>query len=546
MHLTSSFVILLSVALAAAPCAALAAGAPAEARPAQIRIDGEAVTNPDFIGVGFHVFFPMHGDAVTPTIRDEVLHKRWIELQPSFVRLTHQWSRGAEGEQALVEAMAMMKTTATSVYLTTWDPKAFPPGDGRAAYAKDVADLLQRLRKAGCDNLRWYCMANELSMRGDIGGGVTLSGWAGMRRHKDVFADYHRLIHAQLTDRRIDVGLLAMDASPGLGIQDAQWARKNIDAISAVYGGHHYINQHGLDDAGFYGWFLQQCQAASRVAPDKPFLIGEFGGRQHQGGRYGYQRWDGCAYFDTPQEPKLALQIAEAIVASVNGGADAIAYWTFADFPDRQDKRYINKWGVSRWSGDDHSTRDLYYPMAQLTRNLRGPGKVLKAVSSDPLVRVACVMQTGGGLAIAVVNRSKAATTIEVAMPAVDKPLRRFSFDPARPPQHPFGDLPAPDGLLKVAEGRFSDRLPPSSVTVYTTLYDEDPPARVAGVTTATVDGRRVVRWTASADKDLAYYRVFAGGRQVGSTVATQLTLPAGADQPLSVRAVDRSGNVGP
>ncbi|GDY14280.1 hypothetical protein LBMAG53_31580 [Planctomycetota bacterium] len=192
--------------------------------PAQIDIDLATVTNPDYLGFGFHVFDPMHSNALTDTICKEVLYKRWLELRPSFARLTHYW--GTEQQAPLKATILMMKRTRTLVYLTTWDVKAFPPGAERQAYAVEVAKMLGGLRNAGCDNLRWYCMANELPLSGDVGNRLKLSGWASLRNHKDIFVDYHRLIHAELVRQQVDVGLLAMDASDKLGIKEAQWAFK--------------------------------------------------------------------------------------------------------------------------------------------------------------------------------------------------------------------------------------------------------------------------------------------------------------------------------
>lgn len=528
-------------------------GLPAEERPveqARIRIDSSKQTNPNYIGFGFHVFFPMHVKQLTPRIRNEVLYKRWKELRPSFARLTHKWQTGEARDAELVATMKMMQSTDTRVYLTTWDTKATLPGPQREAYAREVAGMLEEFRKQGCSNLEWYCLANELSLRGDVGVGKELTGWACLRPYKDVFKDYHTLFHAELKRRNIHVGLLAMDASPGLGIGESRWARQNMDDITAAYGGHHYINNHGLDDLAFYNWFLGQCRAAAAVAPDKPYLIGEFGAAQHHGSRYGFTRWDGCRYYDTPQESLVAIQVAEAVLAAVNGGINALAYWTFSDFPDdyQAHKRYVNKWGTSRWSNDDHSTRDLHYGLAQLTRNLRGPAAALHTVSSTDDIRAASVRQTSGAVAIAIVNRAPGKTPIRIEFDgALDKPFRKYLFDTANPPRHPFGDLPAADAVVGLKDGSFTDELPPASLTVYTTDYDDEPPPGVPGVRVDEGDSNgRVLRWSPVPAADLCYYRIFSGQRQLGSTVATEFSVPPDVDDAgLRVVAVDTSGNAG-
>lgn len=525
-------------------------GKPAEERKVEkvrISIDGKKVINPDFLGFGFHVFFPVHVKQLTPRIRNEVLYKRWLEMRPSFARITHNWNRGEAHVVELIATMKMMQKTNTRVYLTTWDPKATPPGAEREAYAKQVGELLERLRKEGCSNLLWYCLTNELSLRGDIGNGVKLSGWGTLRSHMEAFKDYHRLFHAELKLRKLDIGLLAADESPNLGINKARWARKHMDDITAAYGGHHYINDRSLEDPGLYDWFLKQSRTASAIAPEKPFLIGEFGAKQHRGSRYGFSKWDGCAYYDTDKEPLVAIQVAEAVLAAVNGGIDATAYWTFADFPDdyQKNKRYANKWGTSRWSKGDHSTRDLHYGLALLTRYFRGPCEALRIASTDSMLRTACVRQKDGAVSVAMVNRHPVTAPVHLELGITpQKPLRKYIFDPSRPPQHPFGDLPAANELVKAPNGTLEDKLLPMSLVVYTTDYDEKAPANVRDVRSETTEGKRIARWSPVADEDLCYYRVFVGERQVGSTVTTSLILPDDVKGEVKVKAVDSSGNV--
>ena len=53
-----------------------------------------------------------------------------------------------------------------------------------------------------------------------------------------------------------------------------------------------------------------------------------------------------------------------------------------------------------------------------------------------------------------------------------------------------------------------------------------------------------MLAWTATDDPDHCYYRVFANGRQVASTVATTYT-PTDAAATFAVVSVDRWGNVG-
>lgn len=365
-----------------------------------------------FLGVGYHAFFPVHARQTTPEI-ERLLHQRWKELNPSFARVTHQWGWNVEHA---ARQLAMMKQAGTSVYLTTWDPEAAETPEARDAYAARVADLLKDLvvtRKL--DNIRWYCMTNELSLP---------SGWGAMYKDLPRFEDYHRRIFKALQERRLSVALLATDASPADRWDSIRWAVEHLDEVTGAYGGHHYINKHPPEDATFYGWFHDQVQPMAALAHDKgkPFLIGEFGPKQHQGPRDGFQRWDGCAYFDTPQEPLAALQTTEAVMAAVNGGADAIAYWTFADFPDDYDasKKYANKWGTFRWDGKEFPRRSGYYAIGLLTRNFRGPASVYQTTAPADLRALAIRSRDDGLYRVAVLNRRAEAVRVTVRIEGLD------------------------------------------------------------------------------------------------------------------------------
>jgi hypothetical protein len=56
----------------------------------QVRVTQEVI-QPKFGGVGFHADFSLPSS--TPEHFDQVLAKRWRELQPSFARVSHWWRR---------------------------------------------------------------------------------------------------------------------------------------------------------------------------------------------------------------------------------------------------------------------------------------------------------------------------------------------------------------------------------------------------------------------------------------------------------------------
>ena len=87
-------------------------------------------------------------------------------------------------------------------------------------------------------------------------------------------------------------------------------------------------------------------------------------------------------------------------------------------------------------------------------------------------------------------------------------------------------------GTVPLKNGTLVDTVAPLSLTVYTTDYDNDPPAPVRGVKVeAEAAERRRVTWQASVEPDFCYYRIYRGARagfmptqenQVGSTIATE------------------------
>lgn len=517
------------------------------------------VVHAKFGGVGFHVFDHVH--AASRQLLDEVIEKRWRELNPSFARLNHHYGWNQPMLDQVAARMERLQGTGTEVYMATWDPRPVKTPDERAAYARKIVDSLEFLaRTKGLTNLRTYCMANELS----------LNGWGTLRDDLPRFQAYQQAIFDELKARKLDIRLLATDASPIASWDTLEWAADHMDEITGVYGGHHYIAEYGLDDERFYPWFLAKMEWGAAVARKrgKDFILGEFGCKQGPPERtVGGRKMDTCVYWDTPQEPLVALQLAEAAIAAINGGVYATAYWTFADFPDEyghsdgvpESKAYANKWGVFRWSGEDHTTRAHYYAYGLLTKFFRGLATVYKVSASDPRLRVAALQHQGSKTwSLAVVNRNRRAVPLAIAVEGASPSasFRKYVYDPNAIPFHPFGDLQDPAGRIAMKDGRLADTVGPLTLTVYTTACDDEPPAPVQGLKVdAAGEGKRRVSWQASTEKDLCYYRVFRSDQadftpdvktQIASTIATQFMdakAEAGKTYHYKVLAVDASGN---
>ena len=512
-----------------------------------IAVHADRVVLARFGGVGFHVFH--HVFPTTPEHHNEVLAKRWRELNPSFARLNDKWDWDRETLDRVADHLLRLKATGTEVYFATWGPKDTPPGPERAAYARRVVDNLEYfVRTKGATNVRTYCMSNELS----------LGGWGTLRRDLPKFRDYHRHLHDELGRRKLPIRLLATDASPVGSWNTLQWAAEHMDDITGVYGGHHYFNRYAPDDEQFYPWFLERLTWGARLARSKgkDFILGEFGCKQDGRTRNGI-RMDACIYWGTPLEPLVGIQLAEAAIAAINAGVYALGNWTFNDFPDGYSTHYANKWGTSKWSGSDTSTRPHYYAYGLLTKFFRGPAAVWAVETSDPRLRAAALQHHGGKtLSIAVVNRNPRKIDVDLAIEGgpSEATFRKYVYDPASPPFHPFGDLQPPEKSLAMARGRLADSLRPGSLTVYTTACDDKAPAPVERLRVEPAPGgARRLAWNPSPEPDLCYYRIYRAAEpdtppsrktRIGSTVATSFTDPKPTPPAhYTVVAVDQSAN---
>lgn len=508
----------------------------------------------NFCGVGFHA--QMSLEVGTQDFFEQVLAKRWRELNPRFARVFHPWQEGRPGVRdpkvldALARQLVFMKDAAgTEVYVTTSDLKPVGSEEEGRAYASAVVDDLEYLVNRGATNLRYYCCTNELS----------LEQWADMRDDLPRYESYHRSIFAEIRRRGLAITLLATDASDLENWPTLEWAAQHMDDITGIYGAHHYINEHDPSDLDFYSSFKERCQWAVNLArgKKKDFILGEFGTAQYFELKYGI-RWDCAKYFDTPLEALAGLQLAEAVLAAINAGVYALGYWTFNDYPDEKGGNYVNHWGIFKWLTNGAQTRPSYYSLGLLTKYFRGPATVYQTKAADEKLRVAALRRDEDkAWSIAVLNRNSQDVPFKLAIAGANQPavFRKYLYDPQRVPVTVDGDLQEPAAKLPMREGTLADAVEAGSLAVYTTLYDDTPPAPVRGLEVTRIHDTRIpgeiaeatrLRWSPNSEPDLCYYRIFHHGARIGSTAATEY-IDAGPDNSrpggYAVVAVDRSGN---
>lgn len=513
-----------------------------------VKISEKDIISPSFGGVGFNSFHHSHN--IDERMWNEVVYKRWRELAPTFVRLSIS-SRGTkEYLDNYAKHLQEYKQTGTEVYVISGAVQAVYDPDSLKRYVSQVVDGIEYLiRDKKFTNIKYYCMSNELSLK----------GWASLVKDMPTFKRYHEAFFKEFASRNLDVKLLASDASPINYWRTISWCAENMDEITGIYGGHHYINEHLLTDKSFYGWFYTKNKWAVDIAKSKGknFILGEFGAKQNRIIKLiNGQNVDKNEYYDTKLEALAGIQVVEAIIAAINAGDYALGYWTFMDFPNAEPVgRGENKWGLTRWNGKDNGTRDPYYAVGLMSRYFGGGGVIYRAVASDTLIHVAAIKHNKGTWSIAVISRKDKPIAISLELPVGEKlTFRKYIYDPSNVPQNIFGDLQAPSGELTVKSNKFEDIVEGMSVVVYTTDYDNIPPRAVKNIQVKYAQDKNVVTWDANTEEDICYYRVFKSSSpnftpsintQKVSTIALSYTdeLPAERKFYYKVLAVDRYGN---
>lgn len=493
---------------------AFASAAAAAATPVKITI-GRDLVREHFPGPGFQC--EMFLDSAPKEYFDQVMAKRWRELNPGFARVMLHRDRikDANPMERLKQQLVFMKeATGTEVYMTQ-GLRDVPEGPGRRAWAKSIVDELQSLLQAGATNVKYYCMTNELSYQ----------AWGDLRKDMPLFRAYHQALYDELRKQGSPVKLLATDASPVSNWDTIEWAAKNMDDITGVYGGHHYFNQYLPESPDFYPWFKEKCTWAVDLAKSKgkDFILGEFGGAQGGETQWG-NAWATSKFYDSPREPMAGLQLVEGAMAAINAGVYGISYWTFSDEPDDPKSRINRRWGLFEWMANGARTRTPYYAYGLLTKFFHGPAAVHRVDSGDPLVRVAAAEnETTGAWSIAVINRNKESAAISVTL-ANDpgKPFRKYIFDTAHVPVTEDGDLQEPAGKVQTDGLQFADTVPAESLVVYTSAYEDMPPAPVRGLEVGPdkVDWKHL-HWQASPEPGVCYYRIYQNNVRIGSTTTT-------------------------
>jgi hypothetical protein len=372
------------------------------------------------------------------------------------------------------------------------------------------------------------------------------------------------MLYNEINARGLDIGLLASDASPFEYWHTIEWAANNMDSITSVYGGHHYINKYDLFDISFYKYFYDKLKWGTELAKtkNKRFIMGEFGAKQNSNIIDSVMH-DANMYNHVPLETYMGIQVSEAILAIINAGVYSCVYWTFSDFPFPTTSHRTNKWGLYHWEIDNYTTKPSYYCIGLLTKFFRGPSEAYEVVTSDSLLRISAIKnKETGTISIALINRNNLPAKVKINVGALtgDKPFRKYLYDPENVPFNYFGDLQDHCGKISLKNNNLLDVVPPQSLVVYTTCYDDDPPADIKGLNVERKKDeggreRAFLSWESNTEKDFCYYRIYRSElpeveisprREVGTTVVNTYKDMSVHNMPkyyYKVIAVDQSGN---
>ena len=502
-----------------------------------------------FGGMGFHNSEAGMYLQMSDKQFNEVVCKIYRDLAPGFSRISGgapNWTK--EQMDTFAEYCEKMQiVTDTTIYLTGWCVR-YKTDEELAEYAKNVADRLEYIiNEKGIKNVQMYCMSNELS----------LDDWGDLNFEMETFKRYHTALYNEFRRRGLRVNLLATDASPMERWETIEWALQHgMAPISGVFGGHHYSNDFMPEDLEFYKIFKRHCQdVIDMLKPyERRFVLGEFGLAQafkQNHNNYNCVKMDVCDAFYNGKESFSALQICEMAMAAMNAGVYAMALWTFTDIPNPKGLSFrLNKWGLTRWDGDDYSARDWLYAYGLLVKYFKKDSKPLNITTEDFLLRCAGASNDDGTYSVAIVNRHPEPAEIEIELDGIagDKALRKYVYDSANVPRSAFSDLQDYEELVEVKNGKALVKVPGYSVNMLTTDYTDHVPAAIEGVSEK--DG--MITWTASAEKEHRYYRVYKGetedfkpakDNQIASTVAEYYKDESGVKGFYKVLSVDASGN---
>lgn len=212
------------------------------------------------------------------------------------------------------------------------------------------------------------------------------------------------------------------------------------------------------------------------------------------------------------------LNFASLVAHSLRMGVGGISQWRLNDelYPPlvraNQTMTGESDFGGGWWTHkqDNWTPYFKYYIASLITKYIRPGAATYATTSSDEKVNAAVVKMGADKHTILVVNWN---TEPVQASFALQQPLnttfRKFEYG-GSVVLDTFGRLLPSSGSVAVNGTAFTDSIPARSVVLYTNISDPTSPSGVSGLTASAPSASQVnLAWTANADTDLAYYRIY-------------------------------------
>ena len=516
-----------------------------------------------FGGLGFH-----NSEATMTPIMSEAFYnqrvlKTFREISPTFSRV---YGGFADWTQEAMDRFAdyydqTFRNAGTLIYMVPGRmPMPTEDFDFEDYYERTAQKLHYLIKVRGCTKIRYFCVTNELSVGNRYGF---------LSKNLDQFAKLHEGLYRAFQRHGLDVGLLATDSSGEAFFPHIQWAIENMDNITDDYCIHLYLHKLQPGDPELYnyclGHFSELTNQARKV--QRRFILGEYGLNPANRSSEGAPMYKDMSYAAAhPENDGIhAIAISEMALSVINSGTFAGVFWTLFDYPDpfiREDgdtpeekARYdvarfsghglhirYNKHGLIRWCDDeqDYSSRAALYTMGYLAKFFRKGSRVLDSQWDDDKLRAAAVTNGDGSVSVCIISWHEQPQEVELSLEhKTDKLMRRYDYSADNIPYNPFCDLQPASGTV-ACNGSVKLTLAPRSVTFLTTDYVDRIPSKIKKVT---LKGN-TLSWEACPDPEHCYYRVFADGTQIASTVALNLQV-FDPKAKYRVISVDKYGNVG-
>ena len=523
-----------------------------------------------FGGFGFQHSEANFEELMSDEFREQRVLKTFAELSPTFGRVytgfagqsTAQMDRFAKYyHKTFAKAGTILYAVPGALTYRAEDTTVVRP----AGYAEKVAQSLDYLiKEKDCRKIRYYCLSNELMT-------ANRWNWFSTNGQMPLFKDWTVPLYNSFKKHNLDLLLVGSDISDLERFEKVQnWTAENMDEWLGAYVTHWYVYGEKVNDLSLWGKYREYFRRNVAIATGKAkrYILGEFGFCPVWG-KKGVMVDDlGPAFRQPETAAEVALCKCELGLAAMNEGAYGCISWSFTDYPDpfccedghsdkeraayeaglcayTPDLKY-NKWGLFHWNDidRDYSAAPELYCLGYMAKLFRKNASVLVCSPSDSLLRAGAVINPDRTFSIAIINRGAEQTvTVDCSswaggIDTFSKSLRRYVYDSTNPPYNEFNDLQPHTDKLTAEAGKVKLTLPAKSMTFLTTDYIERSTPAVTGIRVR--DG--VLRWNEVKDGNHCYYRVYRDGKQIASTVATELKLKS-AGGKYEVRSIDKWGN---